>query len=159
MGWDALVEVVEELNLKSLRLSDVIAIPKHHDACGRGRFEGAMTIGVIVHGFYSPGGHGPGLNPIMADLPGKIKTKIDPHANVAYYLGIRDKPKKNSSFLYFCLIATPRGPSPRYSRISIPRGPGRPCILWTWPILRVPTARVPNISGNKGVFIDEKDAG
>ena len=53
-----------------------------------------MTIGVIVHGFSSSGGHGPGVNPIMAALPGKIKTKIDPPANVAYYLGIRDKPKK-----------------------------------------------------------------
>ena len=87
-------EVVEELNLKSLRLSDVIAIPGHYGAWGRGRYEGAMTIGVIVHGFSSSGGHGPGVNPIMAALPGKIKTKIDPHANVAYYLGIRDKPKK-----------------------------------------------------------------
>ena len=106
VGWDASVEVVdydiqttcpevvEELNLKSLRLGDVIAIPDHYDAWGRGRYEEAMTIGVIVHGFSSSGGHGPGVNPIMAALPGKIKTKIDPHANVAYYLGIRDKPKK-----------------------------------------------------------------
>ena len=105
VGWDASVEVVdydiqttcpevvEELNLKSLRLGDVIAIPDHYDAWGRGRYEGAMTIGVIVHGFSSSGGHGPGVNPIMAALPGRIRTRLDPHANVAYYLGIREKPE------------------------------------------------------------------
>jgi len=31
-------EVVEELNLKSLRLGDVIAIPGHYGAWGRGRY-------------------------------------------------------------------------------------------------------------------------
>jgi hypothetical protein len=38
-------------------------------------------------------GHGPGLDPILSALPGRIKTKIDPQANTAYYLGIRPKPK------------------------------------------------------------------
>jgi len=38
-------------------------------------------------------GHGPGLNPVLSALPGVIKTKIDPHANTAYYLGIKKKPR------------------------------------------------------------------
>jgi hypothetical protein len=38
-------------------------------------------------------GHGPGLNPILSALPGRIKTKVDPHANVAYYLGLRPEPR------------------------------------------------------------------
>lgn len=106
VGWDASVEVVdydiqttcpevvEELKLKELKLGDVIAIPDHYDAWGRGRYEGAVTIGVIIHGFSSSGGHGPGVNPIMAALPGRLMTKMDPDANIAYYLGIRERPKK-----------------------------------------------------------------
>lgn len=30
---------------------------------------------------------------ILSALPGRIKTRIDPHANVAYYLGLRPKPR------------------------------------------------------------------
>lgn len=84
-------EVVEELKLKELRLGDIIAITDHYDAWGRGRYLGAVTIGVIIHGFSSGGGHGPGVNPIMAALPGKIVTKNDPNANIALILGLREK--------------------------------------------------------------------
>jgi hypothetical protein len=51
-----------------------------------------VTIGVIIHGLSESGEHGPGVDPIMAVMPGRIRTRIDPHANVAYYLGIREKP-------------------------------------------------------------------
>jgi len=87
-------EVVEEYGLKKLRLGDLVAIRDHYDYYGRGRYEGAVTIGVCIHGFSDFAGHGPGLNPILSSLPGRIKTKIDPHANVAYYLGIRTKPRQ-----------------------------------------------------------------
>jgi hypothetical protein len=87
-------EVVEELNLKKIRLGDIVAIKDHLDVYGRGRYKGAVTIGVVVHGFSDSSGHGPGVDPIMSAFPGKIKTKIDPNANIAYYLGIKDKSKK-----------------------------------------------------------------
>lgn len=86
-------EVVEELGLKKLRLGDLVAIRDHYDYWGRGRYEGAVTIGTVIHGFSQMAGHGPGLNPILSALPGRIKTKIDPDANVAYYLGLRPKPR------------------------------------------------------------------
>jgi len=86
-------EIVEELDLKKLRLGDVVAIRDHYDYWGRGRYEGAVTIGTIIHGFSEMAGHGPGVNPVMSALPGRIKTKIDPHANTAYYLGLRTKPR------------------------------------------------------------------
>ncbi|MBM3292190.1 DUF4438 domain-containing protein [Candidatus Bathyarchaeota archaeon] len=101
IGYDPSIESVDydiqttcpetnnELDLGTLRLGDVIAINDHYDAWGRGRYEGATTIGVIVHGWSDGGGHGPGVNPIMAALPGKIKIKLDPKANIAYYLGIK----------------------------------------------------------------------
>jgi hypothetical protein len=82
-------EIVEECGLKKLRLGDVVAIKGAYDFNGAGRYEGAVTIGTVIHGFSSYGGHGPGLNPILSALPGKIKIRIDPNANTVYYLGIK----------------------------------------------------------------------
>lgn len=84
-------ETVEKYNLKKLRLGDLVAIKDHYDFYGRGRYEGAITIGVVIHGFSDYAGHGPGVNPILSALPGRIKTKIDPEANMALILGIRKK--------------------------------------------------------------------
>jgi hypothetical protein len=85
--------IVEEYELKKLKLGDLVAIRDHYDFYGRGRYEGAVTIGVCIHGWSDYAGHGPGINPVLSALPGKIKTKIDPHANVAYPLGIKSKPE------------------------------------------------------------------
>lgn len=84
-------EIVEKYNLKKLRLGDLVAIKDHYDFYGRGRYEGAITIGVVIHGFSDYAGHGPGVNPILSALPGRIKTTIDPEANMALILGIRKK--------------------------------------------------------------------
>jgi hypothetical protein len=83
-------EVVEELQLKKLRLGDLVAIKDHYDAYGTGRYKGAVTIGVVIHGFSELAGHGPGLNPILTAMPGRIRTTIKPRANVADYLGIHE---------------------------------------------------------------------
>ncbi len=85
---------VEEYDLKKIKLGDLIAIRDHYDYYGRGRYEGAVTIGVCIHGWSDYAGHGPGLNPVLSALPGKIKTVIDPYANTAYYLGIKSKPRQ-----------------------------------------------------------------
>lgn len=83
-------KTVEEYRLKTLRLGDLVAIRDHYDAWGAGRYEDAVTIGVVIHGWSHYAGHGPGLNPILSAKPGKIRPVIDPDANVATYLGIRD---------------------------------------------------------------------
>ena len=85
-------ETVEEYDLKTLRLGDLVAIQDHYDYYGRGRYEGAVTIGVVIHGWSDSAGHGPGLDPILSALPGRIKVKMDPDANTAYFLGIKEKP-------------------------------------------------------------------
>lgn len=85
-------EVVEKYDLKKLRLGDIVAIEDHYDYYGRGRYKGAVTIGVIIHGWSESAGHGPGVDPILSALPGKIKIKTDPDANTVYYLGIKEKP-------------------------------------------------------------------
>ncbi|MBD3412829.1 MAG: DUF4438 domain-containing protein [Candidatus Aminicenantes bacterium] len=87
-------KTVEEYNLKKLKLGDLVAIRDHYDAYGTGRYEGAVTIGICIHGFSESSGHGPGLNPVLSALPGRIETVIDPDANTVYYLGIRSKPKE-----------------------------------------------------------------
>ena len=84
---------VEEYALKRIRIGDLIAIRDHYDAYGRGRHEGAVTIGVCVHGFSDMSGHGPGLNPVLSARPGRIRTRIDPDANIAFALGLRPKPR------------------------------------------------------------------
>lgn len=82
-------EAVEKFNLKKLRLGDIVAIRDHYDYYGRGRYEGAVTIGTIIHGFSDYSGHGPGVNPILSAMPGRIKVKLDPEANLARLLGIK----------------------------------------------------------------------
>ncbi len=85
-------EVVEQYNLKKLRIGDVVAIRDHSDVFSPGRHVGAITIGTIIHGFSDMSGHGPGVNPILSAMPGRIKVRIDPNANTAFYLGIRPRP-------------------------------------------------------------------
>ena len=85
-------EVIEQYGLKKLKLGDVVAIRDHSDVYSPGRHVGAVTIGTVIHGFSEMAGHGPGVNPIISAMPGRVKVKIDPNANIAYYLGIRQRP-------------------------------------------------------------------
>jgi len=85
-------DIVERYNLRKLRLGDIVAIRDHYDFWGRGRYKGAITIGTVIHGFSDSSGHGPGVNPLLSALPGKIRIKIDPDANTAYYLGLKPRP-------------------------------------------------------------------
>lgn len=85
---------VDEYDLKAIRLGDIVAIEDHYDYWGKGRYEGAVTIGVVIHGHSYHAGHGPGVNPILSALPGRIELIDDPNANIAYYLGIRERPAR-----------------------------------------------------------------
>lgn len=87
-------ETVERYGLKSLNLGDVVAIRDHYNFHGAGRYEDAVTIGVIIHGWSDYAGHGPGVTTVLSALPGRIKLRIDPQANAAYYLGIREAPAR-----------------------------------------------------------------
>jgi len=86
-------ETIKTYNLEKLRLGDVVAIRDAYDVYGPGRYEGAVTIATVIHGFSNFAGHGPGVNVVLSALPGKIKTRLDPKANTAYYLGIKARPK------------------------------------------------------------------
>lgn len=85
--------VEEELGLKDIRFGDIVCLRDQLNWWGRGYYEGAVTIGVVIHGWSYSAGHGPGVTTILSAKPGYIETKIDPHANIAYYLGIKKKPE------------------------------------------------------------------
>jgi hypothetical protein len=87
-------EVFDELGLKKIRFGDIVALRDQLNWWGRGYYKGAVTIGVVIHGWSYSAGHGPGVTTLLSAKPGKIVTKINPHANIAYYLGLREKPEK-----------------------------------------------------------------
>ena len=96
-NWDIQTccpEAVEEHGLRELRLGDIVALRDILSFWGRGYYKGAITIGVIVHGASDYAGHGPGVDPILSSKDGKIVPKIDPKANIAYYLGLRKPPEE-----------------------------------------------------------------
>lgn len=76
-------------DLNTLRLGDLVAIIDADHSFGRVYRKGAVTVGVVVHCGCISAGHGPGVTTIMTSTSNKIEPKIDPKANIAYYLGIR----------------------------------------------------------------------
>ncbi|MDH5201398.1 MAG: DUF4438 domain-containing protein [Candidatus Bathyarchaeota archaeon] len=84
-------KAVEKHGLETLRLGDVVCLRDQLCTSGRGYYKGAVTIGVVVHGASDYSGHGPGVNPILSTKDGRIETRIDPDANIALYLSLRDK--------------------------------------------------------------------
>jgi len=84
-------DVIDELGMKKLRFGDVVALRDQLNWWGRGFYRGAISIGVIIHGWSYHAGHGPGVTTILSAKLGKIVTKIDPDANIAYYLGMKKK--------------------------------------------------------------------
>ena len=76
-------------DLNKLRLGDIVAIIDADHSYGRIYKKGAVSIGVVVHSDCVVAGHGPGVTTIMTCSAGQIEPRVDPKANIAYYLGIR----------------------------------------------------------------------
>jgi hypothetical protein len=81
-------EANEELNLKDIRFGDIVALKDQLNWWGRGYYQGATTIGIVIHGWSNEAGHGPGVTTILSAKPGVIQPKTDPQANITKYLGI-----------------------------------------------------------------------
>jgi hypothetical protein len=81
--------VYDELKMKDLRLGDFVALNDQLNMWGRGYYKGAVSIGIIIHGWSYKTGHGPGVNTLISGMPGKILTKIDPEANIANRLNLK----------------------------------------------------------------------
>lgn len=82
--------VVEAYGLETLRFGDIVAIIDADTSYGRIYLGGAITIGVVSHGRSESAGHGPGVTTLFTSTTGNIEPFIDPEANLARLLGIRD---------------------------------------------------------------------
>lgn len=74
--------------IDKLKLGDIVAITDHDASFGWRYLEGAVVIGVVIHGDSFCAGHGPGVSTIMSSATGKIIPRIDPKANIGRYLKI-----------------------------------------------------------------------
>lgn len=83
-------EYMAQLGIDQMRLGDLVVIPNADHRYGRGFREGAATIGLCIHGDSIMTGHGPGILTLMTCAEPAIEWVIDPNANIANYLGIRD---------------------------------------------------------------------
>jgi len=82
--------IVREYGLDDLKLGDLAAIQDADNSYGRIYLKGAISIGIVVHSNCVTAGHGPGVTTLMASRSGKIAPRINPDANIAKILGLRD---------------------------------------------------------------------
>ena len=78
----------DEFDLKKIRHGDVVCLRDQLNWWGRGYYEGAVTIGIVVHGWSSSPGHGPGVTTILSSADDTIVPVMDSDANISRYLGI-----------------------------------------------------------------------
>ncbi len=82
-------EVHDELGLKKLRFGDIVLLRDQLNWWGRGYYKGAVSVGVVIHGWSYHAGHGPGITTILSTKSGQIEPVIRQNANIAHYLGIK----------------------------------------------------------------------
>ncbi|HYO89107.1 MAG TPA: DUF4438 domain-containing protein [Candidatus Limnocylindrales bacterium] len=82
--------LMAELGIDQMRLGDIVVIPDADHHFGRGYRKGAATIALCIHGDSVMTGHGPGILTIMTSSEPVIDWVIDPQANIARILNIRE---------------------------------------------------------------------
>ncbi|MBI1256670.1 MAG: DUF4438 domain-containing protein [Chloroflexi bacterium] len=82
--------LMAELGIDQMRLGDLVVIPDADHRFGRGFRKGAATIALCIHGDSVMTGHGPGILTLMTCPEPMIEWVIDPNANIANYLKIRE---------------------------------------------------------------------
>jgi hypothetical protein len=83
--------VVDEYGLSSLRFGDLVAIMDADNSFGPIYRKGAITVGIVVHSDCVTAGHGPGVTRLFTSSKGKIVPKIDPNANIAKIMELRNE--------------------------------------------------------------------
>jgi hypothetical protein len=81
---------MRESGIDGLRLGDLVAIDDADHYWGRGYRKGYRAIALCIHGDSVMTGHGPGILTLMAGTAADLVWTIDPQANIARYLGIRE---------------------------------------------------------------------
>ncbi len=90
---------IERLGLDKLHLGDIVAVRDQDHTWGRGYYAGAVTIGLIIHGDSAWTGHGPGVLDLLTSRGPAIVPVLDPAANIAWRMGIREKPAAEAAQL------------------------------------------------------------
>jgi hypothetical protein len=82
-------ESLSRHGLDGLHLGDIVAIRDYDSRYGNGYRQGAMAIGVVVHGDSPRAGYGPGVTVVMTAVNGRIQAAVVAERNIAELLGIR----------------------------------------------------------------------
>lgn len=82
--------LMAELGIDQMRLGDLVVIPDADHHYGRGYRKDAVTIALCIHGDSVMTGHGPGILTLMTSSEPVIEWVIDPQANIARFLNIRE---------------------------------------------------------------------
>jgi hypothetical protein len=85
-------QTVEEFGLADLRFGDIVAITDADHRYGRIYRTGAVSIGIVAHGRSFIAGHGPGVTSLLTAPAGGIIPRLDPAANIAARLNLRETP-------------------------------------------------------------------
>ncbi len=80
------LETTRKFGLDRLKIGDLVAILDHDSHYGWSYKQGAVSIGVIIHGDSMIAGHGPGCQTIMTSLKDKIRPKIMKDANIGRFM-------------------------------------------------------------------------
>ncbi|MFT5208190.1 MAG: hypothetical protein ACI9CF_001959 [Candidatus Omnitrophota bacterium] len=89
--------MVKRLGIDKLRFGDFVAIEDADNTYGRNYFEGAMTIGIVVHSDSFLSGHGPGVTTLMSSKKGFVQPILSKKANLADVLGIGSSSRQTST--------------------------------------------------------------
>ena len=82
--------LMAELGIDRMRLGDLIGIRNVDHRYGRSYREGWVAICLCIHGDSVMTGHGPGILTLITGPAGALDFPLDPAANIAHTLGIRD---------------------------------------------------------------------
>lgn len=81
-------DIVERFDLDTLRFGDIVAILNADHSHGRVYKQGAISVGVVVHGNSRDAGHGPGVTTLFTSTEGNIEIVRDRGANLKNLLEI-----------------------------------------------------------------------
>jgi len=80
----------EEYGLNDVRFGDLVAIEDADHSYGRIFRKGAISVGIVTHSNCIVAGHGPGVTTLFTSKKGAIEPFIEPDANIAKILNLRD---------------------------------------------------------------------
>ncbi len=79
---------IKKHNIDKLRFGDFVALMNHDNLYGRSYRQGAITIGIVIHGDCLLAGHGPGVSTLFSARKPVIEPIIDRNANIAKLMKI-----------------------------------------------------------------------